>query len=235
MNSYYLSFLFILVFNFSNFSFGQDNLLTYDLKEGEAFDILLVTTKPNTKDTFKEYREKAFPVAVEMGYSFFPGFKITEVVQGKYEPKGLIFGKWKSMAMREKFLDDIEGRVPNFHDMRKEIWSLFSVTYYEVGEDYTFQLDTNKVIVATACWNKGNSDSNFESFIHTWKKALKETGGTIKLELVEGKSPLGYEYNPDYMVISQWDTPSDFEAFEKRNVLMSPDFLKHINQFVLEK
>lgn len=235
MHVYRVSFLFIVILNFPWVSFGQDSVLNYDLKKGEAFDILMVTTKPNTKETFKEYREKAFPVAVEMGYSFFPGLNVKETVQGKYEPKGLIFGKWTSLVMREKFLDEIEGRVPNFHEMRKKIWSVFSVTYYEVQEDYSFQLDTNKVIVATASWKKENSTSKFKGFIDRWKKALQETGGTIKLELTQGKSPSGYEYNPDYMVISQWDSQKDFEAFQTLNVAMDTDFLKHLNQFVLGK
>ena len=69
----------------------------------------------------------------------------------------------------------------------------------------------------------------------TWKKALEETGGTIKLELTQGKSPTGYEYNPDYMVISQWESQKAFEAFQALNVSMDTDFLMHVNQFVLGK
>ena len=50
MHVYRVSFLFIFILNFPWVSFGQDNVLTYDLKKGEAFDILMVTTKPNTKE-----------------------------------------------------------------------------------------------------------------------------------------------------------------------------------------
>ena len=122
MNSSRLRLLLVFVITFSFLSHGQSNKITYNLKKGEAFDILLLTTKKGSKETFKEYREKAFPVAAEMGYTPLPGFNIAEVLQGEYQPKGMIFGKWTSLALREKFLDEIDGRVPNFHEMRKKIW-----------------------------------------------------------------------------------------------------------------
>lgn len=235
MNSKQTTVLFLLLLNISIHSFGQGKLVKYELKKGEAFDILLATTKAGSKDSFKEYREKAFPVAVEMGYSFLPGFNISEIVQGKTQPKGIIMGKWTSLATREKFLDVIEERVPNFHQLRKDIWSLFNVTYYEIKEDYFFELDPSKIIVATACWKKENTQSQFDSFINKWKNALKKTDGTIKLELTNGKSPSGYVYNPDIMVIAQWDSLEDFEAFQKLNLKMDFNILKNVNQFVLEK
>ncbi|MEM9361854.1 MAG: hypothetical protein AAGA43_04415 [Bacteroidota bacterium] len=235
MNSNRLSLLFILIINFSLLCYGQDNKINYNLKKGEAFDILLLTTKKGSKDTFKEYREKAFPVAAEMGYTPLPGFSIAETTQGNYEPKGMIFGKWTSLAMREKFLDEIVGRVPNFHEMRKKIWSLFSVTYYEVQKDHSLQLEIDKTIVATAFWKKDNATSKFDSLIGEWKEAVKKTNGTLKIELANSKSPKGYTYNPDYMVISQWDNQEDFDTFKKKNLKMDVDFLKNMNQFLLKK
>ncbi len=235
MNSNRLRLLFIFVFCFMYLSYAQSNVVTYELKKGEAFDILMVTTKKESKAYFKEYREKAFPVAVEMGYSFLPGFKIAETVQGKFEPKGMILGKWKSFELRERFLVDIEARVPNFHELRKNIWSIFNVTYYEIQNDYSFQLDLDKVIVATACWKKENTQAEFDDFLTRWKNAAKKTNGTLKLELVNGQSPEGYKYNPDYMVIAQWDTQEDFDAFHEENLKMDSNILKDVNQFTLSK
>ncbi len=235
MNSYRVSLFHTLIFIISTFIYGQDNLVTYELKKGEVFDVLLVTTKKGTKETFKEYREKAFPVAVEMSYSFLPGFTVSEVTQGNFEPKGVVFGKWKSMVLREKFLSEIEDRVPNFHEMRKKIWSVFNLTYYEIQEDSTIQLDSNKILVTTASWKKDNSSSDYQKYINDWKEAVRQTNGILKIELIDGKSPKGYEYNPDYTFITQWDSQEDFNAFQKKNLIMDADFLKNINQFVLSK
>ena len=235
MKLYHVKLLFIFVFNFSVLSYAQDNILNYNLKKGEAFDILLVTTKIGSKETFTEYRKKAFPVAVEMGYSFLPGFKITETLQGNHQPTGIILGKWESLAKREKFLTEIDIRVPNFHQMRKDIWSIFNLTYYEVPEDISFQLDSNKIIVATAYWKKNSKQSELDDFISNWKTAVKQTGATIKLELTNGKSPFGYYYNPDYIAITQWDNRENLEAFLKLNQKMNIGNLKNVNQFVLNK
>ncbi len=235
MNSTRLQLLFIFAFCFSMMSHGQSNIVSYDLKKGEAFDFLFLTTKKGSAETFKEYRQKAFPVAAEMSYSQLPGFKITQVVQGEYEPKGMVLGKWKSIALREQFLDEIEGRVPNFHEMRKKIWPLFSMTYYEVPKDLSFQLDMDKIVVATACWKKENTPSEFKNSLQQWKSAVKATNGIIKIEFTNGKSPRGYVYNPDHMIIAEWDSQADFEAFQKKNINMDSSFLKNLNQFVLSK
>ncbi|PRX54572.1 hypothetical protein [Flagellimonas meridianipacifica] len=233
MNSNRVKLLFICILCGSFFSFGQDNLVTLNLKKGEVFDILFLTTREGSQEIFKEYRQTAFPVASEMGFSPLPGFKIRETVQGNYEPTSLILAKWTSLASREKFLDEIEERVPNFHDMRKKIWSIFNLTYYELSDDYSIQLDREKVIVATACFKKENTQADFTEFLTQWKKAVKKTNGTLKMELVNGKSPKGYVYNPDYMVITQWETKEDFNAFQKENLKMDADFLKNVNQFAL--
>ncbi|WP_298999030.1 hypothetical protein ACOKFD_04200 [Flagellimonas sp. S174] len=233
MNSNRVRLLFICIFTSSLLTYGQDNLVSYDLKKGEVFDILFLTTREGTQDLFKEYRQTAFPVASEMSFSPLPGFKIREIVQGDYEPQSLILAKWTSLALREKFLDEIEGRVPNFHEMRKKIWPLFNLTYYEIQDDHAIQLDRKKVIIATAYWKKENMQGNFTSFLTQWKKALKKTNGTLKIELVNGRSPKGYVYNPDYMAITQWETKADFEAFQKESLKMDTDFLKKINQFRL--
>lgn len=233
MATHQTSILFIVFLWFSMISFGQDNILTYDLNKGEAFDILLVTTKPASQDTFKEYREKAFPVAIEMGYSFLPGFKIVETTQGNNQPTGFILGKWQSISKREQFLKEIDTRVPDFHKMRKKIWSLFDLTYYEIKENSSFQLDKSKIIVFTAYWKQDGRESGFESYILQWKEITKQSGGSLVIELTDGHSPFGYYYNPDYVVISQWDNREDFEAFLKKNLDMDTQALKNVNQFIL--
>ncbi|PIB29400.1 hypothetical protein [Maribacter sp. 4G9] len=233
MNSNQMKLLLICILSVSFFSFGQDNLVHLNLKKGEVFDILFLATIDGSQETFKEYRQTAFPVASEMGFSPLPGFKIRETIQGNYEPTSLILAKWKNLASREKFLDEIEARVPNFHDMRKKIWSIFNLTFYELPEDYAIQLDREKVIVATACFKKERTKADFTEFLTRWKKAVKNTNGTLKMELVNGKSPEGYVYNPDYMAITQWETKEDFNAFQKENLKMDVGFLKNVNQFTL--
>ncbi len=235
MKSFRMRFSFLLLLSYSLFSFGQDHIATYDLKKGQVLDILLLTTKPDTKETMKEYREKAFPVATEMGYSPLPGFNIIETTQGNYQPKGLILGTWESLPKREEFLNVIDTRVPNFRQMRKKIWSLFDLTYYEMQEATSFELDFNKVVVATAYWKKADEQSGFDGFMAKWKSIVEKTGGTLKVELVNGYSPYGYYYNPDYLVISQWERKDDFDAFLEESLKMDTSSLKNVNQFILNK
>lgn len=235
MKSYHVKLLFIFILSNSVFCFGQENVLAYNLKKGEAFDIILLTTKTGSKEIFGEYRKKAFPIAFEKGYSLLPGFNISETTQGNLQPSGMILGKWKNFAEREEFIKEIDIRVPNFHQMRKDIWSIFYLTYYEVPEDISFQLDTNKIIVATAYWKNNDKPSKFNDFIAHWKTVAKKAGADIKIELTNGKSTFGYYYNPDYLIIAQWDNREDFAAFSKQNMKMDVQSLKNVNQYLLGK
>ena len=125
--------------------------------------------------------------------------------------------------------------MPNFHQMRKDIWSIFNLTYYEVPEDISFQLDTDKVIVASAYWKKEGKPSEFDDFISDWKTLATQTGATIKLELTQGKSPFGYFYRPDYLAITQWNKREDFETFLKQNSEMGKKNVRNVNEYILGK
>ena len=95
-------------------------------------------------------------------------------------------------------------------------------------------MDSNKIIVATAYWKKENKQE-FDDFVTNWKATAKQTGALIKLELTNGKSPFGYYYNPDYLLIAQWDTRADFETFLKQNQKMDIQDLRNVNQYILGK
>ncbi|UZO80079.1 hypothetical protein NBT05_14125 [Aquimarina sp. ERC-38] len=227
------SLLLILCFLLISTTKAQE--ISYTLKKGEVFDLLLVTNQPTGKEVFKNYRAEAFPVAVEKGYSFLSGFKITETLEGDIHPEGAIFGKWKSLADRQEFLKIITTRVPDFHKMRKEIWYYFTVKYYEIEQDLHFNLDPEKVIVATTYWQKEGASSEFENFIAKVKSLIETTGGSLKLAFNKGYSPEGYEYNPDYLILTQWDNKEDFDRFIKDSSTMDSTMLQTLHQFMFGK
>ncbi len=222
-----------VVFLFLGFTLqAQTNIKKFTFKKGEVLDILLVTVKPEGKSLFKRYRETAFPVAVKRSYSFLPKFGITQSTQGSFQPDGLIFGKWSSLENREKFLDEIVGFVPDFHQQRRDIFSIFNLTYYEVPENTSFDIDTSKYNVVTAYWQK--DVTAFKSFKTEWEKKVITRGGKKTLTLTNGKSTLGYYYNPDYLTITTWDNKEAFEKFYHENLQMNHNSVLHVNQFVIK-
>lgn len=210
---------------------AQSNIKSYDFKKGEILDILLLTTKPEGNDLFGRYRETAFPVAIKRSYKPLPGFKITETTQGNQQPTSFLFGKWNDLKNREEFIAEIENFVPDFHKQRRDIWSIFNLTYYEMKSDISFSINKDKYIVATAYWQKNTTD--FNTFKADWLQKAKQNGGVKVLELANGKSPVGYYYNPDYLVITQWESKASFEKFYQENLKMNHKGIEHVNQFVI--
>ncbi len=209
---------------------AQTNIKSYSFKKGEILDMLLLSAKPNTDALFKDYVKVAFPVAIEMSYKNLPGFKIEDHTQGNLHPKSLIFGKWDNVEKREQFLTEVESFVPDFHKRRRDIWSVFNLTYYEMPET-TFEINKGKYNVVTAYWQK--DEVSFQKFKTTWLEKSRVKGGKTILALSNGKSPFGYYYRPDYLVITQWESKEVFDTFFAENLKMDHTGVLHVNQFAI--
>ena len=210
---------------------AQSKKKSYSFKKGEVLDILILTTKPNTDSLFAEYRKIAFPYAIKRTYKGLPGFRIAENIQGNLEPKGFILSKWDDLQKREKFIEEIENFVPDFHQQRRDIWSIFNLTYYEMPEDTSFEINKEKFNVVTAYW--GDNKISFKNFTEKWLYKSKENKGKTIITLINGKSPVGYYYQPDFMVITEWSDRETFEVFKKENLKMDHKGVKHVNQFII--
>ena len=215
-----------------SFSYAQVPVRTYEFKKGEVFDILLLVQKPDTQEALKKYFEDAFPVAQNLSFQSVPGFRVAEHSQGNILPDLLVFGKWENLEKREAFLETITDEVPDFHERRRNIWSYFGLRYYEMSEDFTLRFDKGKLHVATAYWfQPGNEDSNFYA---EWKQVMARHGGEILIELEEGISPVGYQYNPDIFVITTWSNEAEFNAFQQQAFSLKKTGMQHVNEFILK-
>lgn len=210
--------------------FAQSETLDYHLKKGQAFDILLLTLKPNTKDKVKKYFQDYYPIAKKFGYHPLKGFPIKESpTQGNYQPQSMILGYWDNLDLRKKFLAHIDAKKPIFHQDRRDIWSNFDATYYEMKQDKSFQVHRKKYNVVTSYWQKNKK--GFHRFKKNWREKVIQAGGKIILELSDGASPFGYHYNPDYLSITEWENKAAFEKFYQKNLKMDHSAVQQVNQF----
>ena len=226
----------VLLFTLSLVSFltvnAQSKTRTLDFKKGEVLDILLFTGKPEMGKLFPRYKETAFSFALESGYQPQPILTISETTQGGIQPGNFVFGKWKSLASRIQFLNKIEEKVPDFHEQRRAMWSLFNLAFYEMTEDVSFEINPEKIIVATAYWEE--DFSKFKSFKKDWMHKMKNNGGEILIILENPKSTIGYMYKPDYMVLTEWKDRATFNAFSKERMKMSQNGIKNVNEFIIQ-
>jgi len=210
---------------------AQSNVKSFNFKKGEVLDILLLTNKPDIEKDFEKYKKTAFPVAFKRTYRPQPGFSIKETTQGNIQPTSFLFGKWDDLKNREQFIAEIDNVVPDFHQQRRTMWSIFNLTYYEMPRDISFKIDKSKYVVATSYWKK--DAASFNKFTKTWLQKSIAKGGKEIIQLTNGKSPVGYYHNPDLLVITQWESKSAFDAFYKENLKMDHKGVLHVNQFVL--
>lgn len=213
-------------------SFGQSKTDTITLKKGEVLDILLLIQKHDREADLKSYIQTAFPIAKKMSYQSLPGFKITNNYKGNLQPDLLILGKWNNIKLREDFLNQIIVEIPEFHKFRRKIWSYFGLQYFEIKEDLSFKIHRDKFQVASAYWLKNKQLAN--KFFKKWKNEIQKSNGEILIQLEDGKSPFGYQYNPQYFVITSWENKADFQFFQEKMEKLKLDNIEHINEFILK-
>lgn len=229
-----ISFLTVLLSIFCFSLNAQSEVKEYSIAEGQVFDIIFLTnrTEPEIKPLFQDYFKRASPIAESYGYHSLGGFGITENTLGNYLPDVMAIGYWETLDGRTKFLKAVETQMPDFHEMRRKIWPTFDLTYYEFVKDLTFSINKERFNTVTAYWAK--DEQGFEEFKQSWLKQAKKAGGQTKIEFTNGQSPFGYHYNPDFLVITEWESKESFEAFHSQNTSMDHSALEHVNQFVLK-
>ncbi|WP_378180922.1 hypothetical protein [Aquimarina sp. SS2-1] len=209
---------------------AQSKTKSYSFNKGEVLDIIFLTTKPDVKQKIQHYFKTAFPVAERLGYHSLKGFTIKESpTLGNYHPQAMIFGYWNDLNGRQKFLETIEQTMPDFHQERRNIWSTFDLTYYEMKENTSFEINTEKHNVVTSYWQK--DPKAFQEYIKELEQKVRKAGGLIKVVLTNGRSPKGYYHNPDYLTIIEWRDPSTFEKFYAENLTQHHPSVLQVNQF----
>lgn len=223
----------MILFACSCITMNGQEVKKYNLKKGQAFDILLFNTNDEAKETLDRYFKSAIPVAMKSGYLPQKGFRIEQPpLQGNYWPKTMIIGLWEDYDKRIQFIDDIVKEVPDFHEMRREIWTSFNLTYWEVGQDYSFEVNPEKFNVVTAYWS--NDDEVFPKFRTEWLKQVEKSGGNKLIGFFKGSSPFGYDYNPDHLTITEWESKEAFDKFNEKIQAMDHEGVRHVNQFIIE-
>ena len=211
---------------------AQDKTKTFDFKKGEVLDIFLLSTVEDSKELFDRYKKTSFPVAFEYTYQPQQGFSIKKLTLGTNTPSSFIFGKWASKEKKEGFIAKIVDRVPDFHQQRRALFPYFGLAYYEMQKDLKFSVNTEKFNVVTSFWKRDTK--SLSVFFKEWSTSVVASGGKFILQLEDGKSPLGYTYDPDMVCIVEWKTEANFKQFEKQYPLSSYTSLKDIHQFVID-
>lgn len=221
-----------LLLLFCSTAFSQKSAQTLLFKKGEVLDILLLSKVPDPALAFERYKKTAFPVAYKHSYRPQPGFTITHRYLGGTNPAQFIFGKWDSLDKRESFLSNITKEVPDFHQQRNALFSYFNLIYFEMPNDISFTIHPENLNLVTSFWAANKKESL--ALIDTWKQEVKKQGGTILLSLENGTSPPGYLYKPDNLIITQWNSKNDLEAFIEAHPLAYYETLENVEQFVIK-
>lgn len=224
----FIQFTLILFVSFTNYAQTK----TISLKKGEVLDVLLLNHLPNNQEDMKEYFKVAGTVAKARGYKGLPGFKIQKHTEGNLKPDILVFGKWSSLANRLKFSDEILDKVPDFNERRRNIWSLFNITYYEISKDMSFSIDKEKYYMVTAFWVK--KKSRFKKFIKKYEETISKSSGENIVTLTNGNSYFRYYYKPDYFTITEFENEEAFKKFQIETKGISYNGVLQIHQFILE-
>jgi len=226
--------LFALIFHHISIE-AQFNTKSYSLKKGQIIDVLLRSNNAKASQKAKDqFDQQVIPRILKYGYQTMPhGLYFKSIaVQGNYSPEHMVLGGWKNLKSREEAMRILVKEVPNFHQIRRELWTSLFATYFEVEEDINFSIEQNKFYVVTAY--KYLKKRHFKKFVRILEENVLESNGRIILKLLNGKSPfIGHYYEPNHFSITEWNSQEKFEIFLAKNRKMNHTSVKYVNQFVL--
>jgi len=219
-----------LLVAFATLQAQNPKITSINLKKGEVFDIALITQKPDTKAELQDYFKNVVSVGKSAGYQALYTHPIVNYTFGNFQPKLILFAKWPDLKGRLNFIKDIEVIVPDFHERRRRIFSAFFLTFWEAKQDINFSINKDKYTIVTAFWKK---DSKFGSFKNNWNQLISTNKGKQLVSFTDGMSPFGYEYNPDYLVITEFSDEAAFKAFQTQTKNLSYKGVTQVQQFIL--
>lgn len=203
---------------------------TVTINKGQVLDVLSAIRKPDTDEALNNYFSNVFPSAQQNGFKIDAQFiPIAPPTQGNYHPDFFSLMSWPDSESQDKFRQAAKKLDYKYHDARKEIWSVFNLTSYEqLEENIEFTVTEGKVYVITAYWV-----DDMESFRKAKEKGsskLEKAGGSLKLVLGKGHSPMGYVYEPNVISITEWENEEAFDKFIQ-NSKSGNEGVTNINQW----
>ncbi|MFK8056906.1 MAG: hypothetical protein AB8F78_12360 [Saprospiraceae bacterium] len=233
LRTYFIALCFgVSLLGMTNLCHAQDGAQRYQFKAGQVLDIILLSNQPAPDSTLKVYFQQAFPIAQRLGYSPMPGVGISRpALLGNYQPESLIFGSWTSLPARLQALDSLEAGVPRFHEMRREIWSTFNMTYWELTEPLDFTIEKSKYNVVSAYWS--DDAKQLLAFTEQHQAIQQASGAQQVLQLVDGSSPFMYRYAPDLLIITAWPDEASYQRAQAKLLRLNPDVIDQVHEFAI--
>lgn len=205
---------------------------TYHFEKGAIVDFLFAIQRPDADEALGKYFEEAIPVAMKLGYQPLSSLKVSgSATRGNFRPDYVAMGAWKNGEIRESALASIEENVSGFHQRRRDIWSAFNMALFEIKDDVSFVLSPKKTYAFTNYWK--TDDPGFERARQEWRRQVEKAGGVVKIVLEDATSPSGYPYAPDLMVLTEWNSPADFAAFDRANGAKTAAGIDHVDEFLV--
>ncbi|WP_299217448.1 hypothetical protein [uncultured Aquimarina sp.] len=218
---------------FSNLAIGQSEM-TINLDKGQVLDVLLRINADNVSEkTENRFFEKLVPRAFELGYHGIP-YEIHidyPALQGNHTPDHILFGRWDSLKNREEAMEKLVKEFPDFHELRREIWTSLYAVFFKVPRDLSFSFQKGKYYVITFYWS--DEKKTFKKFENNWLGLIQKYKGKTILDLYDGISPITNYYSPDYMNISQWNNEEKYREFYRESLKVNNPGIKNVHQFGL--
>lgn len=204
---------------------------TYTFTKGQVLDVLYLIRRPDTGAALQDYFKTAGPIARKLNYAPHGALRVADKPQqGNFSPDVVAFGTWPGdFTDRDSAYQQLLAELPDLQSRRMDIWSSFNMTQYEIGTDINLTMDKAKHYVLTAYWLEDAEE--LVSFQKTFLETLSTTSGTSVMLLTGGRSPFGYAFTPDLVVIGEWDNLLDAARFTDMSKALNAFGVHHVNQF----
>jgi hypothetical protein len=207
---------------------------TLALQKGETFCFVSATEMSNVDESvIGRYFSEVFPLATKYGMQDRGAFDIVKTINSDYPAKFQSFFTFPSPQHKRDFSK--EATWPELRELRTIAWDNLRILDYDVMEDVTIEMDSDKVYVMVWVWTKPDRFDDFVKIKDSLLALEVENGSRIVAQFDADKNnpayyTLGVEQAPDFVMLTEWDTIEQYD--KSRNSAAVAHTLKGSNTII---
>ncbi len=190
-------------------------LLDMNFKKGEMICIISSSEYPSQRGAVQQYFNDTAQLIESENVEFVGSLQVEKVLLGQHPVPGFGFVKLPSKRSKVRLYQDRLNEWQHIRETRPDIWKELRLNDFELQQDTTFSLDTEKYYQLESFWVKQDKENEFDTFLNQDLEHRRKVGGRIVQIFGEPDmyDTLGVERAPNAYLITEWDSKEAFNRY----------------------
>jgi len=207
----------------------------HDFNAGSMFCVVSSIQQPDAENLANQYFAGIQPIIQSEGVQFLVTFDVQEQLAGDHAAPFFSLITMPSLQTKHNINDKRLSEWQSIRELRPDVWSELRLRDYELSENLQLTLDSNKYYQLESFWVQTDKDDEFSDYRHSAEKSAKKHGGRViySAGVPATYETLGAERAPDHLVMSEWNSKAEFDAYWRKESKQPFSYLAAYNAWLM--